>query len=97
MGERAELTVRALLFSGHAVVVDATNTTRKRQAPWHGISRDLDVPLDAFVFHSPAAECHERNLSSGDPGPPDVIDRMNEQCQPVTEDAVTTPAMDAER
>lgn len=92
----AELTVRALLLSGHAVVVDATNTTRKRRAPWLGISRDLDVPLEAFVLQTSAAECHERNQASEDPVPPEVIDRMNEQWEPVTEEGVTTRAIDAE-
>jgi predicted kinase len=91
-----ELTVRALLLSGHAVVVDATNTTWKRRAPWLGISRDLDVPLEAFVLQNPPAECHERNQASEDPVPPEVINRMNEQWEPVTEEGVTARVIEDE-
>ena len=96
MWANAELTVKALLLSGHAVVVDATNTTRKRRAPWLGISRDLDVPLEAFVLQTPAAECHERNQASEDPVPPEVINCMNEQWEPVTEEGATARVIEAE-
>jgi predicted kinase len=88
--------VRALLLSGHAVVLVASTTTRKRRAPWLGVSRELDVPLEAFVLQTSAAECHERNQASEDPVPPEVIDRMNEQWEPVTEEGVTTRPIDAE-
>ena len=96
MWANAELTVKALLLSGHAVVVDATNTTRKRRAPWLGISRDLDVPLETFVLQTPAAECHDRNQASEDPVPPEVINCMNEQWEPVTEEGATARVIEAE-
>ncbi|CAA9472311.1 MAG: GH25, partial [uncultured Rubrobacteraceae bacterium] len=45
----AELAVRALLLGGHAVLVDATNTTRRRRAGWIRIARDVGAPVEAFV------------------------------------------------
>jgi predicted kinase len=92
----AELTVRALLLSGHSVVVDATNTARRRRAPWLGIARDHEVSIEAFVLGTPAAECHERNSASDDPVPAEVIDRMNEQWEPVTEEGIAVRLIDDE-
>ena len=92
----AELTVRALLLGGHAVVVDATNTTKRRRAPWLRIARDHGVPFEAFVLETPAAECHERNYASDDPVPSEVIDRMNEQWEPITEEGIAVCVIDGE-
>lgn len=91
-----ELTVRALLLGGHSVVVDATNTTRRRRAAWIRITEDHEVPIEAFVLGTPAAECHERNRASEDPVPAEVIDRMNEQWEPVTEKGIVVRAIDGE-
>ena len=92
-----DLTVRALLLGGHAVVVDATNTTKKRRAQWVGIAGDLDVALEAFVLEIPAAECHERNRASDEPVPSEVIDRMAEQWDPVTEEGIIARIINGEQ
>jgi predicted kinase len=84
----AELAVRALLLGGHAVVVDATNGTRRRREPWVGIARDLGVPIEAFVLETPKEVCHERNRASDDPVPEEVIDRMVERWEPVQEEGI---------
>jgi len=81
----AELMVRALLLSGHAVVVDATNASRRRRAPWLGIAQALKVPIEAFVLETSAETCHERNRASDEPMPSEVIDRMAKAWDPVVE------------
>ncbi len=45
----AELAVRALLIGGHAVVIDATNTTRHRRAGWLRTAHGLGVEAEGFV------------------------------------------------
>ena len=92
----AELTVRALLLGGHTVVVDATNTTSRRRAPWLRVARDQEVTIEAFVLEMPKAECHERNRASADPVPAEVIDRMNEQWEPVTEEGIAVRFIDGD-
>jgi predicted kinase len=92
----AELAVRALLLGGHSVVVDATNTTRRRRAPWVAIARDHDVPIEAFVIETPKAECHERNRDSTDPVPAEVIDLMDEGWEPVTEEVIAARVIGGE-
>lgn len=78
----AELAVRALLVSGHAVVIDATNTTRHRRSGWLRIARDLSVPAEAFVVGTPLSECLERNLSCRYRVPPEVMERMDRRFEP---------------
>lgn len=78
----AELAVRALLVSGHAVVIDATNTTRHRRSGWLRIARDLSVPAEAFVMDTPLRECLERNEWRRHRVPPDVMERMARQWEP---------------
>ena len=86
----AELAVRALLLAGHAVVVDATNTTRHRRSGWLRIARDLGVPVEAFVVGTELAECLERNIVSGARHrvPEEVMERMNDRWEPVEEPGV---------
>jgi predicted kinase len=91
----AELAVRALLLGGHSVV-DATNTTRRRRAPWVAIARDHDVPIEAFVIETPKVECPERNRDSTDPVPAEVIDRMAERWEPVTEEGIAARVIGGE-
>jgi len=74
---------RALLMSGHAVIVDATNTIRYRRAGWLRIAREIGVPAEAFVMATSAEECHKRNRASPRPVPSEVIDRMAAQWEPV--------------
>jgi predicted kinase len=92
----AELTVRALLLGGHAVVVDATHTTERRRALWLGVARDHKVPIEAFVLGTSAAECHGRNRDSADPIPLEVIDRMNWQWEPGTEEGIAVQFIDGD-
>jgi predicted kinase len=92
----AELAVRALLLGGHSVVVDATNTTRRRREPWVAIARDYGVPIEAFVLETPKAECHERNRESADPVPTEVIDRMDEGWEPVAEEGIAVRVIGSE-
>ena len=86
----AELAVRALLVSGHAVVIDATNTTRHRRAGWLRISRDLSVPAEAFVMDTPLEECLERNETRRHRVPVEVMRRMSRQWEPVTSEEIPT-------
>lgn len=79
----AELAVRALLISGHAVVIDATNTTRHRRSGWLRIARDLAVPAEAFVLDTPLDECLERNLTRRHRVPVEVMERMARRWEPV--------------
>lgn len=83
-----ELAVRALLRGGHAVVVDATNTTRRRRAGWLKIAEDLGLALEAFVLDTTLDTCHERNLQSRRVIPPEVLDRMAEAFEEVIEEGI---------
>lgn len=78
----AELAVRALLVSGHAVVIDATNTTRHRRSGWLKIARDLSVPAEAFVVGTPLSECLERNEERRHRVPVEVMERMARRFEP---------------
>lgn len=86
----AELAVRALLVSGHAVVIDATNTTRHRRSGWLKIARDLGVPVEAFVMDTPLSECLERNEGRRHRVPPEVMERMAGRFEEVTEEEIPT-------
>lgn len=89
-----ELMVRALLAAEHRVLVDATNTTRKRRAQWLKVAQDFGLILDAYVMDTPVEECQNRNdfaAKYGSPSasvPTEVIDRMSAQWEPVTEDGI---------
>ena len=88
----AELMARSLLMSEHKVLIDATNTTKKRRAQWLKLAREFGLTLDAYVMDTSVEECRERNdylLQHGSTGvPPEVIDRMAEQWEPVEEEGV---------
>jgi len=87
-----ELMVRALLQDEHKVLIDATNTTRKRRAQWLRMAQEFGLTLDAYVMDTPVEECHERNDFLGGHGssgvPPEVIDRMAAQWESVEEEGV---------
>lgn len=87
-----ELMVRSLLHLEHRVLIDATNTTQKRRAQWRKLAQDFGLTLDAYVMDTSIAECHERNDFIAKYGsgavPPEVIDRMNEQWEPLTEEGI---------
>jgi predicted kinase len=87
-----ELMVRALLQDEHKVLVDATNTTRKRRAQWVRMAQEFGLILDAYVMDTPVEECHYRNsflMTHGSGSvPSEVIDRMAEQWEPVEEGGI---------
>jgi predicted kinase len=78
-----DMAARALLIGGHAVVVDATNITRRRRAGWLRLARELGVPAEAFVVATSLEECLRRNRLADRPVPPEVMDRMAEAWEPV--------------
>ena len=84
----AELAVRALLLGGHAVLVDATNTTRRRRSGWIRIARDVGAPVEAFVMTTTAEECRRRNLSRRHRVPEEVMDRMARQWEPIAPEEI---------
>ena len=77
--------VKALFGAGHnRVVLDATNTTRKRRDMW----KSSNWRREFVVFDTPASVCLER-VSAGGPnseGLRGAIERMAEQYEPVGED-----------
>lgn len=81
----AELAARALLLSGHKVVIDATNTTKERRARWVRLAHDFDETLVAYVVRTTAEECHRINEECLPSLPGHVIDRMAQSWEPVTE------------
>lgn len=83
-----ELMVRALLRTGNAVLVDATNTTVKRRAVWLRIAKEFGLQLDALVVDTSLEECHRRNKESLPPLPSDVIDRMAAQWEYPEEEGI---------
>ena len=82
MWAATELAVRALLIGGHAVVIDATNTTRHRRSGWLRIARDLAVPVEAFVLGTPLEECLDRNRACRHVVPEEVMERMARRFEP---------------
>ena len=88
----AELMARSLLMSEYKVLIDATNTTKKRRAQWLRLAQEFGLTLDAFVMDTSVEECHERNEEIRKYGsgavPAEVIDRMSEQWEPVEEEGI---------
>jgi predicted kinase len=79
----AKVMVRSLFLSGHdTVVLDATNTTIKRQEDWNDTEGSLaEYTVKFKVFHTPAGECKKRAVEDGKEFLIPVIDRMREGCQ----------------
>lgn len=82
----AELTVRSLLQSGHRVIVDATNTTKKRREPWERIARDFGLTLQVVFCDVSVEVAKRRNALRDDAIPEEVIDRMADQLDYPTDD-----------
>ena len=84
----AKAMVRSLFLAGHeTVILDATNTTRKRRGEW----KSRDWVRDFQVFDTPADVCRSRASSSGITGSHlegllGSIDRMSGQFEPVADD-----------
>lgn len=69
----AKLMVRALFEAGHRLVIlDATNTTRKRRDEW----RDAQWHRSIYVIETPVSECLARAERSGDGEIRPIIERM---------------------
>jgi predicted kinase len=86
----AKVMVRALFLAGHdRVIVDATNTTRKRRDDWK--SRDWTREFRVFGDASLKEECKRRaNMVAQDTehliGLLEAIDRMADQWEPIADD-----------
>src|SRR3954451_15493609 len=59
--ESAELMVRALLKSGHKVIVDTTNRTRERRKRWRRVAKEFGLTLEIFHVDTDYEECKARN------------------------------------
>ena len=66
---------RALLIAGHpTIIVDATNTTKKRRDEWRKLF--VGYSIRHKVFYTSADECKERAIDSNTSYLLPVIDRM---------------------
>lgn len=75
--------IRALFLAGHNVVIlDATNTTRKRRDEWLSIEWETCFK----VIETPKEVCIERALADGDTEIVSVIERMASQFEPLADD-----------
>ncbi len=83
----AQTMVRTLLMEGHSVIVDATNTTKKRRKMWIDIAKEQNVNYQAYVIYATREECHERNaqINRLDRS---IIDRMADQWEEPTKDEI---------
>jgi len=79
-----ETMTRSLLRTEHAVVIDATNTTKQRRAPWLEIAGEFGIEPMAVVLDTPEAECQRRNALTVPALPSAVISRMAERWEAPT-------------
>lgn len=82
----ARLMVRSLFLAGHQrVVLDATNTTRKRRDEWQS------KEWAAFFkpIHMDIETCLER--ADGNPGLQEAIRKMSDQWEPIAADEMVWP------
>lgn len=76
----AKAMVRALFLAGHTtVILDATNTTRKRRDDWKAV----DWVRQYQTFNASAAVCKERAVHDHREELIEVIDRMSEQFETI--------------
>jgi predicted kinase len=76
----ANIMVRSLFLAGHnTVILDATNTTRKRRQEWN--SKEWGTFFK--VIDTPRDECERRANSEDDSEILPVIDRMSKHFEPV--------------
>lgn len=79
----AKAMVRSLFLAGHAaVILDATNNTRKRRDEWK--SKDWEMVFK--VISTPDSVCLERAIAEGDEYIVDVIKRMSAEHEPLGDD-----------
>jgi len=93
----AKCMVKALFFAGHdRVIVDATNTTRKRRDEW----KSSKWTREYIEFERDPALCKQRaGITCQDAehlaGLAAAIDRMNEQYEPIADDELELPCTSA--
>jgi len=74
----AKVMVRSLFLSGHpTVILDATNTTIKRQEDWNDVT-DQGISIKYKVFYTTAGVCKQRARQDEKEILIPVIDRMKE-------------------
>lgn len=84
----AKAMVRALFLAGHrTVILDATNTTRKRRDEW----RSTEWATFFRCFFESVDTCKERAVSDGRQDLVEVIDRMAVQFEPRGDDEEPWP------
>lgn len=84
----AKVMVRALFLAGHrTVILDATNTTRKRRDEW----RSKEWGLFFKPIPTPAEECRARCVPGQDDDLLPVIERMAASFEPLTDDEQLWP------
>jgi predicted kinase len=75
----AKCMVKALFIAGHEfVVLDATNTTIKRQEDWNSVAEAVEAKVWFRVFYATPKQCKERAKASNKEFLIPVIDRMSE-------------------
>ena len=79
----AKIMVRALFLAGHTtVILDATNTTRKRRDEW----KSSKYKREFRVFNTSELECIKRAEKTNRPDLISIIQKMAEQFEEVGED-----------
>ena len=75
----AKYMVKSLFIAGHpTVVLDATNTTIKRQEDWNDVAESVEAEVRFKVFDATSALCEIRALNSNKGFLVPVIRRMAE-------------------
>ena len=71
---------RMLLLQNRDVLLDATNVTASRRAPWIRLVNELQCELEVVLVATEFGTCVERNNGSpeGEKVPEDVLDRMRQ-------------------
>lgn len=59
--ECAELMVKSLLKSGHKVIVDTTNRTRRRRKRWRRVAKEFGLTLEIYEVETDYETCKARN------------------------------------
>lgn len=79
----AKAMVRSLFLAGHdAVILDATNNTRKRRDEWK--SKDWETIFK--VIDTPDYQCVDRAIAEGNETILPVIERMSHEHEPLGDD-----------
>jgi predicted kinase len=87
----AEVMARALLKSGHNIIIDATNTTPKRRKQWVSLAEEFNLLPACVVVDTAISTCFARARELGEPGERlvPVIERMAQQfITPTTEEGM---------